>query len=307
VAFGRVTDSFAYLDSAQTLAEASQDPQLIQRVLLQKVNNYVYRGEWAQAQRCLDTAAEVFPEFGDVRFEIYLLIMRALLARARNELDIAEILLDQCISMARDTSSYKELLDAMQEHTELLLARGDLAQAERCIEEAQALTTSVGDQSLLLLGIEIHARLAYCQENYALALAKSTEAIQLAEQLHEITEATYSWANLGFARLHLGDAAGARAAFHTCLQLAHPRELRRAVLRALVGLAAAACSAGRAEQAAEWYGLAEQHADADPFVRRRYLPELHGLLASRLEAETYAALAARGATLDIDTVVVGLI
>jgi predicted ATPase len=306
VALGRITDSFAYLDSAQSLAEASRDPQLIQRVLLQKVNNHVYRGEWARAQECLDAAADVFPEYGDVRFEIYLLVMRALLARARDDLDAAEVLLDQCIHMARDTSSYKELLDALQERVEVLLARGELTQAEQCIEEVLALATSIGDQALLLLGMEIHARLAYCQGDYVRVRDVSAAALELAEQLHDITESTYSWANLGFARLHLVDRSGARAAFQMCLQLAHPRELRRAVLRALVGLAAVAYGEGHAEQTAEWYGLAERHADVDPFVRLSLLPELRALLASHLDAGTYAALAAHGATLDIDTVVIGL-
>lgn len=254
------------------------------------------QSDWQVARTMFDEARILYHAAGQTLEEVLALSYLSFYARMQGDIDAAEPLAQEAVTIAADLDDDRARSAALTVLGDVYSAQGKHELALERYEEAVALRIRFGDPLLVTDAVYNLGMVAFHAREYTRAREAFSDSLA---QARELGEAPYvAAAQLMLAELDLLDGEGALAATHARESLVLYTELEddRSRARCLVVLAGAAAEESAFETAARLIGAAEaaRGTDApDEFelpALERYLPELEAVLG----AEAFADLATEG-------------
>ncbi|HEV2130081.1 MAG TPA: tetratricopeptide repeat protein, partial [Longimicrobiaceae bacterium] len=181
------------------------------------------------------------------------------LARCQGDLDAAESLTEESLSLSRQLEDAQGIASALTGLGNLLVKRGDLARAEVVNEEAAARWRQLGDKGYVAVALHHLAMIASERQEYTRAEALAQESLVLAREAANPSVATLARLVLGDLARRRGDLRQALAHHRDSLRLARETGNVQHATTCLVYLAQAIGESGERERSARLFGAAEAH------------------------------------------------
>ncbi len=304
-------------------------------------------GDYALAVQHLEAGLTLARQVRAARVEITALNTLAQIASEQGDYDTAKQRLDETLSLARARNDRSHVASALSMLGTIAWRWGDIEQADRCTQESLALYRELGDRHkiprmLNVLGIFAILRQSYDQaEQYweeglvmvqemgdrqAMAdmlnnlgyinhhhlgnLEKAKqyyqESLSIGQEIGHRQGATSTLSNLGHLHVLLGEHARAWDYLRQALNESTAIGVAPLTLDALVGVARLRAETGQGDSAAELLGVALNHPAVEVDSVQVGETVLAGL-RDALPAGQLEAAMERGKTLELDTVVAGLL
>ena len=297
--------------AADSLQSAPAEPQSeIMRWRIQTDLGAFYSllGHDAQAKRLLETSLAHLRRVGDADSVLLALTHLAGAVGYIEGWPSAQPLNEEALQMARDTGDRSAQAHFLKNIGRSYRDQQDYPLAMQVGQEALQIAEEIGDQfEIAAIASSILGEVAILSGDYEAAATYVQRGLAIYEAMH------YSF-GISAARSRLGRIATAREAFDEARQWFldamrhnHLVGMRRELLFSIFDMARLALAQGEQAQAAELLTFVLEH----PLARATWLIEQGGgmleSLAGQLAADVFAAAAARGRTLDLDTLVAQLL
>jgi len=245
-------DVLPSLDAALAAAGEGAPPEDRARVQHGRAQLLFLQEDFDAGTRAADEAKALYSEAGDHGGVSRALTMRAWLAKAQGNRELARSCVEDACQNARLAGDDTLLGGALAKLAFFMPA----AERARVLDEAVALLSRTGADREL--GI------AYINAGWAAILddepAEAVRLLQLAlpplERVDSPASSLAAFANLGLAHLFTGDGQAAREACGTTLRICRRHGFRAGTETALIGLAAIAAAGGALDRAARLVGAA---------------------------------------------------
>ena len=246
--------------AALAWAEAAGEADLVLQLAGNLGSYWTVRGPYLEARGWLERALEGGNQ-APTEVRARALVAAGWLAHFHGELDAADVLATEALSVARTIGDQFTAARALLVLGQVGLQQGDYERTMVRIEAARTLfqeleLTSVGGSHFLARAYSILGRLAIARGDAAEATRYLEEALRRQRPL------SFTW-GLGNTLRLLGDLARDRgdheramASYRESVRLAGDHGDRRLLAEALAGVAGVAAAEGRPEQAARHYGTA---------------------------------------------------
>jgi tetratricopeptide (TPR) repeat protein len=220
--------------------------------------------------------------------------------------NLASSYYEQSLAVSREACDRRRAAACLTNLGELSRAQGDWSSAARYYEESLAEWAAMGNRHFMPITLFDLGEVAVAQNDPAKATRYFQESLAISQEFGIRVAVALALGGLGHVAAAAGDGVSARSFLRGALVEAREIGSPNAVLYALVGFARLKAQAGDHVRAAQWLGLVLGHPsrETDALVRAEMLlSELRG----RLPAEQLEAALARGATLELEQVVAGIL
>jgi class 3 adenylate cyclase/tetratricopeptide (TPR) repeat protein len=222
------------------------------------------------------------------------------------DFNLARSYYEQALAISRKAGDRRRESASLNNLGELARAQGDWSSAARYYEESLAGWAEMGNRHLMPITLFNLGEVAAAQNDLKKATRYFQESLDISQEFGIRVSVALAIGGLGHAAAAAGDVSSARSLLRQALSEGRAIGGPNAVLYALVGLARLKAQDGEHVQAAEWLGLVLGHpaGEADALMRaERLLSELRAALS----ADQLEATLARGAKLDLDEAVAGIL
>ncbi|MBU0494945.1 MAG: tetratricopeptide repeat protein [Chloroflexi bacterium] len=184
--------------------------------------------------------------------------------------------------------------------------RGEYEKTERHHRESQAIYREIGDRWGVGAGFTNLGETARMQGHYEEAARHYEASLQINREIGARRSIAVGLLNLGHAHVGMGQDQTAWASLREALREASPIGAMSIVVEALAAVSLLQARAGQPKRAAELLGLVQSHPACNKEVMMNVEPVLV-VLREALPANELESVLARGALLDLETVVAGLV
>jgi serine/threonine protein kinase/tetratricopeptide (TPR) repeat protein len=266
----------------------------------------VFRGDYPAGQAYFDEALPIARELQDREALVFITRQLGNIGNAMGDLEAARCHLEESLYLAREIGDRASEVNALNSLGINAQTRDDLEVALRHFQQGLDLAAEIGDRNLraMLTGnaAEIHLR----QGDFATAKRLSERALAVAQEAanDSLVASARFW--LGVSLMRLGDTQPARVHMDEALRMVAAARADSALVYVLPEYARMWAAQGEVTKALEWIGLTLHHPAGD-FAGRRYSQQVLGEIRGDLSEDEVQAALQRGAELDLDTVIEGLL
>jgi class 3 adenylate cyclase/tetratricopeptide (TPR) repeat protein len=290
------------LSAGLALAQDAGDHRLASRALGWLATLAYWRGKYDDIEPLAREALVQARACGDQAAEAYAL-SRLGAAFGAHERDLVQSrrYAEESLALYRQIGDALGISTCLNNLGDVARSAGDYATAGRCHEESLAMAREMGERLRVSTNLFNLGELALTQGDWPTAAGRYQEARAICQEVGRRVLGAVCLGGLGHCSAATGDVESARRYLRQALLEATAVGSASAMLYALSGFARLQARAGKLVCAAEWLGLVRAHpASEDGLPRARQMLEE---LRRELPAEDLQAAMARGAKLDLDTLV----
>lgn len=333
-----LTDGLA---TAETISQPALRQRARLGLLTMLADLHDWQGHYPEAADALREALSLAEALGEETAQAECLSELAGYYWRMGDFEQTKIYAERAIVVARANGSIKWEMRAVNALSAAEYYQGDTDRALGYIQQVMALAIQAHDQRSEAIFKNNYALMLLKMERYDEALEQAHESIQMLERINLRIEAWETYATIGYiwyrrddaaqalgwleralsplrdlnyysgltyaltyaamSHLHLGHIAQATAYTREGIERSLQSESPFSVLAMFIVAPYLYVVRGKAEKAAEWYGLIEHHPSIDDDTTRYDLPPLLRQLEAALSPEQLAAARQRGQTLDLMT------
>jgi predicted ATPase len=206
------------------------------------------QSDHASAYLALEKSLLIWQELDDRWWSAFVLGFMGLTIRAQN-LEAADRFFEESLRIAKVTDEKWILAFALWNIGENQLYLKNLSEAQHLLDECLELSQILGDRMLQNEALRALGEVAEARHEYLGAVELYKESLSIVQELHDITNISVLYFNVGRALQLAGDNEKAIIYFRDGLLQSQRLGKKAGVLRALAGLGVVAAANGEAERA----------------------------------------------------------
>ena len=269
----------------------------------------IIRRENATAQSYLEQGLALYKKVGDQEEIANCSTNLGFLAMRLGNFPIASDYLEQALALQRVLGDITRVPGILLRLGNVAYYQGNYSLARNYYEQSLALNHTVGNQNSEVDCLYELGRVAMAQGELHAARGYFEQSLTTARSMETTVLLPINLSSLALVYLRLHEEDRAFRTLHEALEVACRFPVRTCKLKALVAAAHMWILRGKPRQAARWLGLLENH--LDPAIKmmdtKRDLQVVHDECVAALSPEQFAAAWEDGKTLDLDSVVAGIL
>src|SRR5215212_652433 len=196
----------------------------------------------------LEESLSIWKELDDKWWSAFVLGFLGLTIRAQDR-DAARRFFEESLRLARETNEKWILAFSLWNIGENELYLKNLAEAQRLLDQCLDINQTLGDRMLQNEALRALGEISEAKQEYRRAVELYLESLSIVQELHDITNISVLYFNVGRALQLAGDDEKAANYFRNALLQSQQLGKKSGVLRALAGLGVVAAANGEAERA----------------------------------------------------------
>lgn len=295
--------ALAFAEEAARLARVQGDQHRLAQALNNVAVAHAELGEPLQALQLFNEGLSILRVLSAPAMMSTMLGNMAMIARHLGNYDAALQYFEEEYVLANEFCEPSLIAANLRSLADTLSLTGRLDEAAERLTECARVVKSVEEMGLAQWVPYTRAMIAYRTGDCETASRWAQAALDF-PQGHRLSQLeSFCWLLAGLIEIRRGEREAAREHIRASLPGLRSKE---GVLRGIYGVAALEAVGGQPERAVELAALVQEHRAAE-YEFKGYATELLAELEATLPPEVYAAAAARGAALDPDAVVAGLL
>jgi len=196
----------------------------------------------------LEESLSIWKELDDKWWSAFVLGFLGLTIRAQDR-EAARRFFEESLRLARETNEKWILAFSLWNIGENELYLKNLAEAQRLLDQCLDINQTLGDRMLQNEALRALGEISEAKQEYRRAVELYLESLSIVQELHDITNISVLYFNVGRALQLAGDDEKAASYFRNALLQSQQLGKKSGVLRALAGLGVVAAANGEAERA----------------------------------------------------------
>ena len=295
--------ALAFAGEAARLARVQGDQHRLAQALNNMAVAHAELGEPLQALQLFNEGLSILRVLSAPAMMSTMLGNMAMIARHLGNYDAALQYFEEEYVLANEFCEPSLIAANLRSLADTLSLTGRLDEAAERLTECARVVKSVEEMGLAQWVPYTRAMIAYRTGDCETASRWAQAALDF-PQGHRLSQLeSFCWLLAGLIEIRRGEREAAREHIRASLPGLRSKD---GVLRGIYGVAALEAVDGQPERAVELAALVQEHRAAE-YEFKGYATELLAELEATLPPEVYAAAAARGAALDPDAVVAGLL
>jgi predicted ATPase/class 3 adenylate cyclase len=206
------------------------------------------QSDHASAYINLEESLSIWKELDEGWWSAFVLGFMGLTIRGQDR-EAAGRCFEESLRLARETNEKWILAFSLWNIGENELYQKNLLEAQRLLDECLELNQSLGDRMLQNEALRALGEISEAKQEYRRAVELYKESLSIVQELHDITNISVLYFNVGRALQLAGDNEQAANFFRDALLQSQQLGKKSGVLRALAGLGVVAAANGEAERA----------------------------------------------------------
>jgi predicted ATPase/class 3 adenylate cyclase/DNA-binding XRE family transcriptional regulator len=206
------------------------------------------QSEHTSAHQNLERSLSIWKELDNKWWSAFVLGFMGLTIRAQNR-EAAVRFFEESLSLAKETGEKWILAFSLWNIGENKLYLKSLPEAQHLLDQCLELSESLGDRMLQNEALRALGEVSEANQEYSRAVDLYKESLAIVQELHDITNVSVLYFNVGRALQLAGDNEKAASYFMDALLQSQQLGKKSGVLRALVGLGVVSAARGEAERA----------------------------------------------------------
>jgi predicted ATPase/class 3 adenylate cyclase/DNA-binding XRE family transcriptional regulator len=203
----------------------------------------------SSAHTILAESLSIWQEFDNKWWCAFVLGFMGLTIRAQDR-EAAARYFEESLQLAKETSEKWLLAFSLWNKGENELYLKNLVEAQRLLDQCLELSQALGDRMLQNEALRALGEISEARQEHGRAVDLYKESLSIVEELHDITNISVLYFNVGRALQLAGDNENAETHFRDALLQSQQLGKKSGVLRALSGLGVVAAANGQTERAA---------------------------------------------------------
>lgn len=206
------------------------------------------QSDHASAHLTLEKSLSIWQELDNKWWSAFVLGFMGLTIRAQDR-EAAAHFFEESLRLARETNEKWLLAFSSWNQGENELYRKNLSEAQRLLDQCLEISQVLGDRLLQNEALRALGEISETRQEYTRAVDLYKESLSIVQELHDITNTSVLYFNVGRALQLAGDNEKAESYFREALFQSQQLGKKSGVLRALAGLGVVAAANGEAERA----------------------------------------------------------
>ncbi len=203
----------------------------------------------SSAHTILAESLSIWQEFDHKWWSAFVLGFMGLTIRAQNR-EAAANFFEESLRLAKETNEKWILAFSLWNIGENKLYLKNLLEAQRLLQQCLELSQALGDRMLQNEALRALGEISEARQDYGRSVDLYKESLSIVEELHDITNISVLYFNVGRALQLAGDNESAENYFREALLQSQQLGKKSGVLRAMSGLGVVAAAKGQADRAA---------------------------------------------------------
>jgi len=202
----------------------------------------------ASAQSTLEKSLTIWRELGDTWWSAFVLDFLGITMR-RQDQQASSRFFDESLRLAEETNEKWILAYSLWNKGENELYLKNLLEAQSLLDQCLEISQSLGDRMLQNEALRALGEIAEAKQEYTRAVDLYKESLSIVQELHDITNISVLYFNIGRALQLAGDNEKALIYFRDALLHSQQVGKRTGVIRALAGLGVVSATKGEVTRA----------------------------------------------------------